>query len=506
MALVNKIDSNITGLRYVEEASLKTLPGSPVWKPLEPNSYSDFGSNISTVARNPINPSRQRKKGVVTDLDASGGFNSDITQENLQDILQGFMFADLRTKDELAVAAITSDAFEPTAGGDEYEASDLLFAKDFDDTANNGLHVVTGIPTATSIPTGSTLVNTTGESGTISRVGYEFGSAELDVDASGAFPALVSSGRDLTTLGLTPGEWVFIGGDTASDQFATAANNGFARVRNITATRLEFDKTMSTMVDETGTGLSIQLFFGRVLKNEVGTDIIRRSYQLERTLGAPDNASPSSLQAEYLVGAIPNELSINIGNADKVMADLSFVAMDNEQRTADEGLKTGARPALQEADAFNTSSDFSRIKLAKVDDTDAAVSPLFAFAEEITLTVSNGIEPDKAIGVLGAFDASAGTFTVSGNLTAYFADIEAVQAVRNNADITMDMHLVKANAGITLDIPLITLGDGRLNVEQDTSIKLPLTTDAATGAGIDSNLDHTLLFVFWDYLPDAADL
>jgi len=219
----------------------------------------------------------------------------------------------------------------------------------------------------------------------------------------------------------------------------------------------------------------------------------------KRTLGV--GQSGSYQQAEYLVGAVLNEFSLQIPQADKVTADLAFVAMDVEQKTSTynaggtDGLKVGTRPTLEKEAAFNTSSDVSRIKMSIVG-TDPAPTPLFAYVTEFNLTLTNNVTPNKAVGVLGAFDTTAGTFEVGGSVTAYFADVDAVSSVRNNDDVTIDVLLQKAGYAILFDIPLLSLGDGRLSVEQDQPITLPLELMAA-----ESSFGHTLLFQYFPYLP-----
>jgi len=527
MATNYKLDSNGTGLRIAEESSLKVLPGTPVWIPAEPNTYPDFGGEITTVARNPINASRQRKKGVVTDLDASGGFSTDLTQDNLQRLLQGFFFADLRTKGDLKNApGVTTLTISVTAATDTFTrvggttdlttlfaADDLVLVGGFSNSANNGLFKVNTVATtnitvfaADGAETAVTLVDEAATSNAwIVKVGVETAAGDLDVDMTGSYPALTSTTLDFTDLDLVVGEWIFIGGDNTATSFQTnATNNGFARVRQIAANRLEFDKTQATMVTEANATELIQLFIGRCLKNETGSLITRRTYQLERILGKADTTDTYD-QAEYVVGAVPNEFSLNIAAADKVTADLAYVGVDVEQKTGSEGPKSGTRPTLVEADAFNTSSDFSRIKLQVHSETNGNPSALFAYASDITLTVNNNVVPNKAIGVLGAFDASAGTFEVGGQLTAYFSDVAAIAAIRANSSVTIDAMLVANNKGIAIDLPLITLGDGKLNIEQDQPITLPLSMTAATAASFDTNMDHTMLMVFFDYLPTLAD-
>lgn len=625
MAAVQKIDSNISGLRYQEETSIGVANSANDWIPLEPNSYDDFGGEFSTVARNPINAGRQRQKGVLVDLDASGGIQSDLTQDNLQDVLQGFFFADLRRKADVGVdrqprragtfgefedylitdidgaaeqitvdsrvavsAAVVAggtgyavgDVVEVTnaaatinarfivtgetggvvdtvaltlagfsggregrtdtdtgvgaattaitgtgdnaltltvtyANGISWQVGDLLWLTDNNDAQNDGLKRVTAV-TDNVITVAEDLITdaTPAATATMTTVGVQGTAGDIDVDASGALPALTSTTLDFQTLGLIPGEWIFIGGDAASERFVTVdgsgneVNNGFARIRSVSANSLELDKSSFVMQTEASTTETIRLWFGRVLKNEADPTIqVRRTYQLERQAGAPDDTFPAQIQAEYLEGWTPNELTFNFNTADKVTVDLSGVAIDVDTVDGPTSLKPGNRPALVSGDAFNTSNDISRLKLAVLDRTSgSAPTALFAFLTEFTVSINNNISPNKAISVLGAFDVTAGQFIVEGSMEAYFADITAVSSIRNNDDITFDFAMVKGStgfkAGVLVDVPLITLGDGRLNVEQDAPITLPLDIPA----GADREFDHTLLMVFFDHLPDLADV
>ena len=336
----------------------------------------------------------------------------------------------------------------------------------------------------------------------------------------------------MSQLDLKVGEFVFLGGDTSGssgNQYSNAQNNGFARVQAIGANSLTFDKTgggsdgETEMTSETvGASQTIQIFFGDTIRDE-DTDAStynRRTYTVERKLGeANPSSNPGEVQSETLVGAVMNEFSLNINQADKVNFDLTFIATDNEQRDGSSGNEppsdTGTVTVFEKATAYNTSSDFTRIKLAEVRPTQggvanlAAPTPLFAYVTELSINITNNVTPNKAVGTLGAFDVTAGVFEVSGSITAYFADIAGVVAVRNNADVTLDVAMVKSfgegteerMTGIMIDVPLIALGDGRLNVTQDEAITLPLTPDAAEYTAF----GHTLMLTEFHYLPDAAD-
>jgi hypothetical protein len=126
-------------------------------------------------------------------------------------------------------------------------------------------------------------------------------------------------------------------------------------------------------------------------------------------------------------------------------------------------------------------------------------TPLYAYASDVKLVVNNGVKPNKALGILGGFDLSEGDFAVSGNVTAYFATVAAIQAIKNNADVNLELILCKNNAGMVFDIPRITLGGGQAKVEKDKPIMVDLTQEASKNVA-----GYTMLANFFEYLPDVA--
>lgn len=507
----DKIDANLVGFAIAEEQSLKTLPASPKWYLREPNSFDEFGGELTTVARRPFSPSRQRKKGSVTDLDADGGYNEDLTQNNFQQQLQGFFFADIREPatnlplngTALAVTQISSAGVVtgPAGFGTRFAANQLIKVTGFANGANNGVFPATAVASTTvTLTNGAAVVENPAPAGVkLEVVGTTLAAGDITMAVAPGQCSLNSTVFDFTTLPVLPGQWIFVGGDASLNQFATVAP-GYARVSKVEQRKLTFDQSTFTAAADAGAAKEIRIFYGPTLRNEEDPDLIkRRTYQLERTLGKDANGT----QAEYLEGAVANELTWNSPLADKVNLDLSFVALDNTQRTGLEGIKSkevGAVvvKALGE-DAFNTSSNVFRLRMGVLDPTTLNPTPLFARVTEWTATVNNNVSAAKSQGTLGGFDTIAGGFDVGGEVTAYFSTVESIRAVRNNADVTFNAIYSKRNAAIILDVPLLSLGGGRLEIEQDAAIMVPLESTAA-----ESPFGHTLLLTWLPYVPNAG--
>lgn len=495
--MVNKIDSNFTGLRYTPEVVGQpgVLPTilTPNWLELEPNSYSDTGATNTLTPRTPINASRQRRKGRITDRESQIGFELDFTGDNLVPFMEGYFFstwergASKQVLDLGAIVAATG-TYPKTAAFTGFLVRHIVQAKGFAVPANNGIKSVTAATANSIAVVGLADEANPPDDAQVKIVGYEFaaGIATINV-ANPLLPVLGTGAFDATTLGLIPGQWIWIGGDLATDTFAGVGNRGAARVRSVTAAAITFDKTQNVMATDLGTGISLKVYFGDVCRNQENpANIITRSYQFERSL--------ASAGYEYLKGSFPNELTLNMPTADKITLDMSFISLDAEPVTA---RKAGNFPAIKTKDeAFNTSSDL-RLRVSE----QGNAAPLFAYLSELNCTVNNNIEVLKALGVLGGFDVSIGDFEVSGDATAYFNDLAAVQAVNRSANLTLDFTLAFDNQGWVFDIPLFAAEDGQLQVEKDSAINISLGVQAAR----DPTYGITFLACYFPYLPNAAN-
>jgi len=517
-----KIDSNVVGLSYALEDCIGKLPDAVPdsgdedggkWYPLDPNEFSDFGGEVTTVARNPINASRQRQKGVVTDLEASGGFTQDITQSGLTRLMQGFFFADARERvsthplNDKATSTITvvdvvaaGSKINVGAGhGAKYAVGHILKMSGMTNAENNRADMVVTAISVDELTVSGTLVNETATANTkLEIVGYQFADAVAGIVFTvGELLTLTRTAGSFIDDGFHVGEWIFIGGDSAATRFDANAP-GYARIDAISATALTLREPTWTPVTEAAeAGETIQIYFGSYIRNEKDTTLIkRRSYQLERTLGMDENG----VQGEYLVGAVPNELTLNLTSAEKLTAELSFVAIDNQLRTGTDGLKPGNRDAKFPVEtAYNASNDLYQLRLFVSDPAKATPKSLYAKVMEASVTINNNATGLKAIATLGSFDINVGDFEAGGEIEAYFSTVEAVRAVKNNADVGFNVIAAKDNAGFVYDIPLLSLGGGRLNVEKDNPIKLPVETSGAENAN-----GYTMSATYFAYLPDVA--
>lgn len=490
--------SNQTGLRIAEEQTPKVLPGSPVWVPAEPNGYDDFGGEVKTVARAPIAPDRQMRKGTVVDIDATGGFTTDFTTDALTSTIQGFMFASWRRKTTQAAqspSAVAAGAYTVPSGGAGYLVNSLVFGAGYTNAINNGMKVVTA-STGTSVTAAGLVVEATA-TGTIARVGHRGAAADLTMTLVSTKLQLNATALNLTTLGLIPGEWVWIGGDALANRFATAANTGFYRVFSIAAGVIVFDRWPDGAAADAGTGKQIDLYFGQVLKNEADPTLqVKRTYALERSLNA------AGTMVEYVNGSCPNTLKLDTKTADKLTAQMGFIGLAVEQLQA---LKGGARPSVQPNSPYSASADYQRLRLTD----DATGAALAVYMTDLSLQIDNGVEADKAIGYVGGVDHSIGSFNVTGDVEAFFSSQAAISAAQVDANVSIDLGLVtnvftpnvgNQAVGWLFDLPSIDLGDARLKIEKDKKIKLPLKMQANAHA----SLNHTLLLVNFQYLPQLA--
>lgn len=461
--------TNNANWAYAKEASLNTLPGSPEWRNLQPNSISEFGAQVTTTHRDFISKNRQRQKGRVTDLNSAVGFDVDMTMDSFEDFIEGFVFA-TRTRAFFQPTAVTGTGYTVASGG-ALVANTLVYARGFDTAANNGLKVVGASSTSTEVKVSGLTAEASPPSNVrLDIAGYRAASGDLGINSDGN---LISTTLDFTTLGLTAGQFIHIGGEAAGTQFATSDNNGLARIVSIAANLIVLDKKATTFVTDAGTSKTIDIYAGTFIRNvDVDdADFLTQSYQFEASYTDLDSAGTD--EYEYAKGNYANELSVTMETADKAGMSFGFVGTDTEppSTTRASGASSALDPVNQ--DFFNTSADFVRLRMTDVDETGLSTD-----FNTLSIGIRNNVTPEKVLGTLGGKYMNYGNFEVQIDAELLFTDSTVSTRIRNGTTITMDFALKNGDGGIVCDIPSLTLGGGEKGFPANETITLSTTAMA----------------------------
>ncbi len=469
------VKTNNISFAYAIEDSLKTLPGSPTWYILEPNDITTFGATITTVAREPISKDRGRRKGTVTDLESATEFEHDLTLDAFIAFAEAFAFANFKgdTIETPTNVAASTDTYT-VGSGPTLEANQLVFARGFANSANNGIHEVAS-GTATTVVVTSSLTNETPPANALlETAGLRFETGELAISVSAGVATLTYSASTSSIGALSGyievGQVIHVGGVTSGRQFSAGA--GYGRVTAVDNTTITLDKLDSNLATDPGTGETVDVLFGRFLKNvDVDdADFLERSFQFEAAY--PDLDSVGTDEYEYSVGNRANTMAIALPLADKSTVTFGFVGADTETPTTTRKTNAGSAVDPVQTTAFNTSSDIARLRLVQ----DA--TGLTTCFKDVTLTLNNNVTPEKCLGTLGAFALNTGIFQVDLEAQVLFTNSDVVTAVRNNTTVTIDFIITNDNGAVAFDIPSMTIGGGDKEFPVNESVLINLSGQA----------------------------
>lgn len=475
-------DSNATGLA-VTKSEMPATATTP-WLYMEPNEIGSFAATIEKVARDPITNDRQRRKGSITSVATAPQFTADMTLEMMSYFAPGFLFSvwkGLQPDSYTLVETSGGNTYTVETGGAVLTAGSLVYADGFVNPENNGLKTVASA-TATTIVVNEVLVDETASSKVrLYAVGVRGAAGDLQIDAE---QNLISTTLDFTTLGLTAGQYINIGGAATVNQFDNAT--GKARIAVIEANKLTLEARGAAYAADPGTGKEVDILFSAFVRNvPVGdVDFLKQWYHMEATY----NTDP--MLYEYADCCVNNTLAINNALQDKAVLDLAFVGKDLLPPT--DTPRAGVRSNQVETEPFNTSSDIMRLRVTDTDDNGVTT-----FFKDTNISINNNVAAEYVLGQLAAEFMNFGNFEVDIETSVLFTDATVLNAIRNNTTLGIDMSYKNGDGGFVLSLPCGTFGDGSKSFPRNakTTITSPFM------AHRDEDRGYTMgVSLFW-YLP-----
>lgn len=481
--------SNRTRISYVREVTPGVTPDTPRMK-LARVTGETLMAAPEFVDSDELRADRMNSDPIMVGQSSSGALNFELSYPHpgtfLGDVFAAALFnawdnTPSRDNDGTADSVITAvtnstDVFTVTTGP-AFVAGHLLRSTGFGNAANNGVNKVTTGGTTSVAVLGANLVAETAPPATarLKVVGFEGASGDITSLADG----LGSTTLDFTTLGLTVGRWIKVGGTADATQFAYLVSLGatkraqaYARITAITATKLTLDNLPADWTTDSGTGKTIRVWFGDQLKNGVTPD----PWTIER--GFMAQAVPS-----YIVnrGMQAGQLELTMEAKQKLTGSVTFTGLTGAvtNTTLD-----AAPDAATTSQVMAGSANVGR--LAEGGSQIAAPN----WARRISFSVNANLEAQDAVDSFGAVYIREGENTVTGSIETHFGSKDMLTKFYDGVVTSLNGRVVKNNQAILVQIPRATLRGGGnpqatgKNQTVTASFDFAGSMDAATNANI----------------------
>ncbi len=360
-------------------------------------------------------------------------------------------------------AGTVADTFAVASGGTAVKAGHLVRATGFTDPSNNLVFRAASSTGTTIVGTALALTAEAAPPGTarLKVVGFEGASADITALADG----LGSTALDFTTLGLSPGMWLKIGGAADASTFAflvtagaTARANAWARITAIAADKITLDNLPTGWTTDAGTGKTIRCWVGDWIKNGV----TQSAMTIEK--GFLGQQTPT-----YIVyrGQTAGQFQIGITSRQKITGSVTFTGMSGDQSQ----VALDASPdavTLGKVMAANAN-------VGRIDDGGAPIGAP-NWVRSTQFTINNNLRTTEAADSQSPVGVLPGECTVTGRSEFYFGSNALLQKFYNGTPSAMNSRVAKNGQAIIWQFPRITYrGEGNPAAQsKNTDVMLPL--------------------------------
>lgn len=448
------------------------------------NKSNSLVGNYGFVASNELRADRMKFDAQKVSESAGGQIPFDWRYPNdsgaLEEFVESALCADFvktpsRDNDGVADSVITQVAnatqIVTVASGASFQPYHMVRLSGFTNAANNGIfRCSVGSATVPAFG-GAGLVDEAAPPATarMKVIGIQGASGDIAASATGLTSTLVN----FTTMGLQVGQWVKIGGsEGAAFSFATGANNGWARVTAIAANALTLDHRPAGWTADTGTGKTIRVFFGDVIRNGTAVNVlaVENSYLGQTT---PTHVLTNDVAV--------NQLSVNFQNGQIIEGQFDCLGTGISQGTTANGSTYDASPA--------NASMTANVSVAGIYEAGALLaSP--NWVRELSLSVNNNMRALPALGAVGPVRFGLGTAEVSCRFSAYFGSNALLQkliAVQRTS-LALVASAAHPDGGVgnqatVFMLPRVTLsGNGPTVPGENQDVAVDLTATASIDA------------------------